>query len=130
MIATLALTIVAAITSLSDGGVSLEAARSVKGTASHYGAACIEGCLALPEHRWGRPGIRVQVCGPAGCITRTSTDAGPSLEMQRAGRVVDLARNDFERVCGCPWSVGLVAVTVRYGGAVDGAVPTPPATDS
>jgi len=100
----------------------------VSGIASHYGASCLEGCLALPQHRWGQPGIRVRVCGPAACIVRTSTDAGPALFRQREGRIADLARNDFERVCGCSWRQGLVRVTVTYLEA--GPVPTPPATST
>lgn len=94
------------------------------GTASHYGSSCLEGCLALPIG----PGHRVRVCGAGGCITRVSNDAGPSLAMQRQGRIVDLARNDFERVCGLPWTAGLCRVTVEY--LDDGPVPTPPATDT
>ena len=84
------------------------------GTASHVGTQFGRGYLALPEHRWGQPGIPVKVCGPADCVTRVSTDAGPNLEMQRQGRVVDLNAWDFEKVCGCPASDGLVDVTVEY----------------
>lgn len=66
--------------------------------------------LALP----GGAGTRVRVCGPAACVVRTSTDAGPDLAMQRAGRIADLSLVDFRRVCGCdPWAVGLVRVTLE-----------------
>lgn len=79
------------------------------GTASTYGPG-YAGYLALPEGR----GIKVEVCGPGRCIIRTSNDAGPSLAGQRAGRVIDLNVRDFELVCGCNWTKGLVKVRVRY----------------
>jgi hypothetical protein len=84
------------------------------GTASHVGTRFGRRYLALPEHRWGRPGITVRICGPAACVTRTSTDAGPDRAMQRRGRVADLNAWDFVRVCGCSASRGLVRVTVTY----------------
>lgn len=82
----------------------------VGGTASHVGTRFGDRYLALPEG----PGVLVEVCGNAACVTRRSTDAGPDLAMQRQGRVVDLNAYDFERVCGCPASVGLIEVTVEY----------------
>lgn len=82
----------------------------VIGVASTYGAG-YEGYLALPEG----PGHRVRVTGPGGSIVRVSNDAGPSLEMQRAGRVIDLDTSDFNTVCGCNWAIkGLVKVKVEY----------------
>jgi hypothetical protein len=69
---------------------------TVRGLASHYGAAYGPGWLALPEG----PGVRVRICGPAACIVRTSNDAGPDLAMQRAGRIADLSWADFRRVGG------------------------------
>lgn len=123
--------ILIAITVLSPAAEEPQSwAYAVRGTASHVGYRFGREYLALPEHRWGRPGIRVQICGAGGCVTRTSTDAGPSLAMQRAGRVADLNAWDFETVCGIPASRGLCEVEVHYGG--DGnqePVPTPPATD-
>jgi hypothetical protein len=80
-----------------------------RGTASTYGPAFGPGWLAVPQG----PGIRVRVCGSGGCIVRTSTDAGPDLAMQRLGRIVDLSVRDFELVCGCSWTVGLVPVSVE-----------------
>jgi hypothetical protein len=85
------------------------AARVVRGIASTYGPG-FAGFLALPEG----PGIRVRVCGPASCVERTSNDAGPSLKMQRAGRIVDLDVATFEAVSGASWRKGLVRVTVEY----------------
>lgn len=96
----------------------------VGGIASTYGPACRVRCLALPEG----PGHRVRICGPAECVTRTSNDAGPSLAMQRQGRVVDLSLRDFERVSGRSWRTGLVRVTVEYLGR--GPQPTLPPTDT
>ena len=80
----------------------------VAGVASTYGPGW-DGWLALPEG----PGVRVRICGAGGCLVRTSTDAGPSLAMQRAGRIVDLDVPTFEAVCGVPWTRGLCRVTVQ-----------------
>ena len=112
--------------------IAPDAALGLRGTASHVGYGYGRLYLALPEHRWGRPGIRVRICGAGGCIDRTSTDAGPSLAMQRAGRIADLNAWDFETVCGIPASRGLCTVTVTYGldsGGV-GPRPTVPPTDT
>jgi hypothetical protein len=91
----------------------------VGGTASHVGRQFGRAYLALPEHRWGRRGLLVEICGDGGCVIRRSTDAGPDLAMQRAGRVADLNAWDFEAVCGCPASTGLTDVTVEYLGEID-----------
>jgi len=64
--------------------------------------------LAVP---WG-PGYLVTVCGPGGCLTLTSTDAGPDLAMQRARRVGDLAVGLWESVCGVPRTIGLCPASV------------------
>lgn len=58
--------------------------------------------LAIPEGR----GWIVEVCGPLDCLERVSTDAGPELWLQRAGRIGDLSSVDFRVVCG-PTSAGL-----------------------
>ena len=65
--------------------------------------------LALPQG----PGHRVTICGAGGCLPMTSTDAGPSKAMQRAGRVADIGVLAFERICGLPRSAGLCKVTIR-----------------
>jgi hypothetical protein len=80
-----------------------------RGTASTYGPG-YRGYLALPQGR----GIKVRICGSGGCIVRVSNDAGPSLAMQRKGRIADLNIADFESVCGCSWRKGLTKVTVEY----------------
>jgi hypothetical protein len=105
------------------------AVTTIRGTASHVGRQFGPRYLALPEHRWGRPGITVTICGPADCVTRMSTDAGPDKAMQRQGRVADLNAWDFERVCGCSSSQGLVTVTVEYLGRGP-TLPPLPQTDT
>jgi hypothetical protein len=94
----------------------------ITGTASFVSASYGPRYLALP----GGPGIRVMICGRGGCVTRTSTDAGPSLFRQRQGRIADLSHADFFAVCGCPSWAGLTQVTVTPAGPR----PTPPATDA
>jgi hypothetical protein len=62
--------------------------------------------LATPEKR----GTRLQVCGPMDCLTLTTNDVGPTLSLQRAGRIGDLSASVFQRICGelrfgiCPGS--------------------------
>jgi len=79
------------------------------GRASFMAPAYGSRYLALP----GGPGITVRICHGDRCIRRTSTDAGPDLAMQRAGRVADLSFADFRWLCDCdPWAVGLLEVSV------------------
>jgi hypothetical protein len=81
------------------------------GIASYVGRSYGSRYLALP----GGPGIRVTVCSRGRCISRTSTDAGPDLERQRAGLVADLSWADFRYLCRCvPRLVGHIVVAVRY----------------
>jgi hypothetical protein len=81
------------------------------GTASFMAPKYGRYYLALPEG----PGHRVTICGRAACVTRISTDAGPDLAMQRAGRVADVAFWDFATICGCdPWAKGLVRARVTW----------------
>lgn len=94
-------------------GVSSSPAASVtghlSGRASFMDPAYGPRYLALP----GGPGITVTICSVERCIRRTSTDAGPDLAMQRAGRVADLSFADFAFLCDCdPWKVGLTDVEV------------------
>jgi len=65
--------------------------------------------LALPEGA----GVRVKLCGAARCVVMTSNDAGPSLAMQRKGRIVDLSAALFKAITGLPLSRGIAWVTVR-----------------
>jgi len=94
------------------------AAGSLRGYASTYGPGW-DGWLALPQG----PGVHVRICGAGGCVVRTSTDAGPSLAMQRRGRIADLDVRTFEAVCGVPWTVGLCLVVVQ-------PIPAPPVTST
>ena len=64
--------------------------------------------LAVP---WGA-GRLVEVCA-AECVTLTSTDAGPTLAMQRAGRIGDLAVGTWEHVCDLDRSAGLCRASIR-----------------
>lgn len=94
---------------------------AVMGIASFMDPSYGADYLALPEG----PGHTVTICGPAACVTRVSTDAGPDKAMQRKGRVADLSFHDFKIVCGCdPWQKGLVKVTVEYGGTQATIPPT------
>ena len=88
-------------------GASVPAPR--RGIASYMAPSYGRRYLALP----GGPGIRVRICGAAGCVVRVSTDAGPDREMQRAGRVVDLSWWDWQAVSGLSPARGLAPVTVE-----------------
>jgi hypothetical protein len=90
---------------LDDGGAV------VGGLASYVGRSYGSRYLALP----GGPGIRVSICAKGRCVRRTSTDAGPDLERQRAGLVADLSWADFHYLCRCvPRLVGHIVVSVQY----------------
>jgi hypothetical protein len=54
-------------------------------------------------------GTVVVICGDGGCIERVVTDYGP----QAPGRIVDLYRPDFFKICGCPSWSGVTKVTVK-----------------
>jgi hypothetical protein len=80
-----------------DGGAPTSAADVTRsGTWAYADPSYGPLYLAIPEG----PGWRVRVCGPAACLDRVSTDAGPDLFLQRAGRIGDLSAVDFEAVCG------------------------------
>jgi hypothetical protein len=73
---------------------------------------------ALPSHgsrylaiRWPR-GTVATLCGPADCVTRTSTDFGPVRSLWEAGRLADLSAVDWQRVCGAPLRFGLCSGTL------------------
>jgi hypothetical protein len=73
----------------------------LKGSASFYDNGTT--AMRLPR------GTLVRICGDGGCIVRTVTDYGP---VNRNGRIVDLYRPDFFRVCGCASWSGTAKVTV------------------
>ena len=74
---------------------------SVTGTASFYDF----GTTAMRIAR----GTVVRICGAAGCIERTIRDYGP---IESGGRLIDMYRPDFFKICGCGWWSGLTTVTV------------------
>ena len=86
-------------------GMRVDRPVATVGTASTYGPG-FDGYLALPAGR----GIHVRICGAGGCIDRVSNDKGPVPSLHR---VADLDVADFEKVCGCPWTMGLCRVTVE-----------------
>jgi hypothetical protein len=55
-------------------------------------------------------GTIVVICGAGGCIERVVSDYGPA---KSTGRVIDMYRPDFFRICGCGWWSGTTTVTVR-----------------
>lgn len=69
-------------------------------------------------------GTIVHVCGPAGCVTATVNDYGPSRRLH-PDRIADLSWVDFGRVCGshaqglCPARATVVTGPIK-----------PPATDT
>ena len=75
-----------------------------KSTISGYASFYDNGTTAMRLPR----GTVVRICGRGGCIERTVTDYGPA----KAGRVVDMYRPDFFKICGCSSSSGTTKVTV------------------
>ena len=55
-------------------------------------------------------GTTIVICGAGGCIERIVTDYGPS---KAGGRLIDMYRPDFFKICGCGWWSGTTTVTVR-----------------
>jgi hypothetical protein len=54
-------------------------------------------------------GTVIRICGDGGCIERTVTDYGPTV---KSGRIIDMDRPDFFRICGCASWSGTTEVTV------------------
>jgi len=52
----------------------------------------------------------IVICGAGGCIERIVNDYGPS---KAGGRLIDMYRPDFFKICGCGWWSGTTEVTVR-----------------
>jgi len=55
-------------------------------------------------------GTTIVICGAGGCIQTVVSDYGPA---KTTGRIIDMYRPDFFRVCGCGWWSGTTQVTVR-----------------
>ena len=55
-------------------------------------------------------GTVIVICGDGGCIERVVTDYGPS---KAGGRIVDMYRPDFFKICGCGWWSGTTQVTIK-----------------
>jgi hypothetical protein len=55
-------------------------------------------------------GTTIVICGAGGCIERVVSDYGPS---KKGGRLIDMYRPDFFKICGCGWWSGTTEVTVR-----------------
>ncbi len=94
---------------------------AARGTWAYANASHGPRYLAIPEG----PGWIVEVCGPLGCLERVSTDAGPELWLQRAGRIGDLSSADFRAICG-PLSAGLCSGSYSILGAADQSGDDPP----
>ena len=74
---------------------------SISGEATFYDNGTT--AMRLPR------GTVVVICGGGGCIERTVSDYGP----QAPGRIVDLYRPDFFKICGCPSWSGVTKVTIH-----------------
>jgi hypothetical protein len=55
-------------------------------------------------------GTVIVICGAGGCIERVVSDYGPA---KSTGRVIDMYRPDFFKICGCGWWSGTTEVTIR-----------------
>jgi len=55
-------------------------------------------------------GTTIVICGRGGCVQTVVSDYGPA---RYTGRVIDMYRPDFFKVCGCGWWSGTTQVTVR-----------------
>ncbi len=75
---------------------------SITGYATFYDAGLT--AMRLPR------GTIIRVCGAGGCLERTVNDYGPA---NVKGRIIDLYRADFFKVCGCPSFSGTSKVTVH-----------------
>jgi hypothetical protein len=83
------------------GSAWKEPRTSMAGYASFYDNGTT--AMRLPR------GTVIRICGGGGCIERTVTDYGPKAG---TGRIIDMDRPDFFRICGCgSWS-GTTRVTV------------------
>lgn len=75
--------------------------QTLTGEATFYDAG--HTAMRLPR------GTVIVVCGGGGCLERVVGDYGPRAG---TGRIIDLYRPDFFRICGCPSFSGVTDVTV------------------
>ncbi len=79
--------------------------KAPKSTMTGYASFYDNGTTAMRLPR----GTVIRICGAGGCLERTVTDYGPKAG---TGRIVDMNRPDFFRICGCgSWS-GTTKVTI------------------
>jgi hypothetical protein len=102
-------------------GAPVSALATRSGTWAYANASHGSRYLAIPEG----PGFDVTVCGPLDCLERVSTDAGPALFLQRAGRIGDLSSVMFEEICG-PLGPGLCRGSYTILGVADQHPEDPP----
>jgi hypothetical protein len=76
---------------------------TIRGEASFYSA----GSTAMRDVPRG---TTIVICGNGGCIETQVTDYGPA---KSTGRILDMYKPDFFRICGCGWWSGTTQVTVR-----------------
>jgi hypothetical protein len=75
-------------------------------TMSGYASFYDNGTTAMRIPR----GTVIVICGNGGCIERVVNDYGPAAS---TGRVIDMYRPDFFKICGCGWWSGTTTVTIR-----------------
>jgi hypothetical protein len=102
-------------------GAPVSALATRSGTWAYANASHGSRYLAIPEG----PGFDVTVCGPLDCLERVSTDAGPALYLQRAGRIGDLSSVMFQEICG-PLGPGLCRGSYTILGVADQHPEDPP----
>lgn len=77
------------------------------GTMSGYASFYDHGTTAMRNVPMG---TTIVICGAAGCIETVVSDYGPG---KSTGRIIDMYRPDFFRICGCASSAGTTWVTIR-----------------
>jgi hypothetical protein len=82
------------------GSVRKPPKSTLKGVATFYD----EGLTAMRLPR----GTVIIACGGGGCVERVVNDYGP----QSTSRIIDLDKQDFFKICGCPSWSGTTTVTV------------------
>jgi hypothetical protein len=85
--------------------VARPAKYSLSGQATFYSNGTT--AMRLPR------GTVIRVCGKGGCIQRVVTDYGPKAG---TGRIIDLYKPDFFRICGCASWSGVTNVKIYVYG--------------